>query len=270
MPSSSPEFETNAPRGIVVTGSSSGIGRAIAQRLARPGVSLLIHGVTNREGVETTARHVRDMGADAEVLLADLATPAGRAALLAAAARFATPIACWVHCAGVDVLTTELRSASFADKFDRLWEVDVRGTMLLAREAAVALREEAAANRSMVFLGWDQAGAGMEGEAGQMFGPIKAAVTSFAMHAAQDWAPDVRVNVVAPGWIRTAWGETTDAYWDRRARQSALLSRWGRPEDVAGAVAFLTGPEASFISGQILDVNGGWNRRFDRETGLTD
>ena len=104
----------------------------------------------------------------------------------------------------------------------------------------------------------------MEGDAGQMFGPIKSAITSFSKSLAQHLAPHVRVNCVAPGWIRTAWGNVTDAYWDRRARDSSLMNRWGTPDDIAAAVQFLISEEASFISGQTLDVNGGWNRRHNR------
>jgi 3-oxoacyl-[acyl-carrier protein] reductase len=74
-------------------------------------------------------------------------------------------------------------------------------------------------------------------------------------------APQIRVNCVAPGWIQTAWGETADSDWQQRARQQALMQRWGQPADVAAAAAFLCRPAADFITGQILEVNGGWNRR---------
>ena len=104
----------------------------------------------------------------------------------------------------------------------------------------------------------------MEGDAGQMFGPIKAAVISFSQSLAQDLAPHVRVNCVTPGWIKTEWGKTTDDYWDRRARTSSLMNRWGTPEDVAAGVVFLISDQAGFVTGQVLDINGGWNRRFDR------
>jgi len=67
----------------------------------------------------------------------------------------------------------------------------------------------------------------------------------------------VRVNCVAPGWIKTAWGAGASQYWQDRARRESLLDRWGTPEDVARAVRFVVSPAASFITGQTIAVNGG-------------
>ena len=71
-------------------------------------------------------------------------------------------------------------------------------------------------------------------------------------------APQVRVNCVAPGWIRTSWGADASDYWDRRAQGESLLARWGTPEDVARAVRFLASPAAEFITGHTLPVSGGF------------
>jgi 3-oxoacyl-[acyl-carrier protein] reductase len=67
----------------------------------------------------------------------------------------------------------------------------------------------------------------------------------------------VRVNCLAPGWIRTAWGEAASDYWQERATSESLLRRWGTPQDVARAARFLVSPEAEFITGHTLPVNGG-------------
>jgi 3-oxoacyl-[acyl-carrier protein] reductase len=75
---------------------------------------------------------------------------------------------------------------------------------------------------------------------------------------AKSLAPQVRVNCLAPGWIKTAWGEQASAYWQERARQESLLQRWGTPEDVARAARFLVAPAAAFITGQVLAINGGF------------
>lgn len=260
---------------VVVTGSSSGIGRAIALEAARGGANLLVHGCRNLQGAEETASQIREIGRQANVVMADLSSDEERIRLLDAAFQKG-PINAWVHCAGADVLTTEVAKTSFEDKLELLWQVDVKGTILLARQvgqrmldaanspAAKSQTGDARPKPSMIFIGWDQATEGMEGDAGQMFGPIKAAVTSFSRNLAQHLAPRVRVNCVAPGWIRTEWGEQTDSYWDRRARDSSLMGRWGTPADVAATVNFLISDRAGFLTGQVIDVNGGWNRRFDR------
>jgi 3-oxoacyl-[acyl-carrier protein] reductase len=80
---------------------------------------------------------------------------------------------------------------------------------------------------------------------------------AFTRSLAKSLAPSIRVNCVAPGWIRTTWGDEASDYWQRRAVRESLLRRWGEPEDIARAVAFLASPAASFITGQILEVNGG-------------
>jgi 3-oxoacyl-[acyl-carrier protein] reductase len=171
----------------------------------------------------------------------------------------------WVNNAGADVLTTGARNRSFADRLSELWQVDVVGSALISRWVTerwhLSAQEHQGTNRpSLVNTGWDQAPYGMEGESGQLFCTIKSAVMAFTKSLAQTVGPVARINCVAPGWIRTAWGAGTSDYWDHRARSESLLARWGEPEDVAQAVAWLVSPRAAFINGQVIEVNGGWRR----------
>ena len=92
----------------------------------------------------------------------------------------------------------------------------------------------------------------------EMFGAVKAAVMAFSQSLAASLAPHVRVNCLAPGWIKTAWGEVTSEYWQQRAKGESLLGRWGTPEDVAQVARFLASPAAGFVTGQIIPVNGGF------------
>jgi 3-oxoacyl-[acyl-carrier protein] reductase len=108
-------------------------------------------------------------------------------------------------------------------------------------------------------IGWDGAARGMAGPSGELFAAAKGAVMAFTRSLARSLAPEVRVNCVAPGWIKTAWGERASADWQARAEGESLLGRWGTPEDVARAARFLVSPEARFLTGQVLDVNGGFN-----------
>jgi 3-oxoacyl-[acyl-carrier protein] reductase len=81
---------------------------------------------------------------------------------------------------------------------------------------------------------------------------------AFTRSLAKTLAPQVRVNCLAPGWIKTAWGDRASDYWQQRAQRESLLRRWGTPEDVARAARFLVSPAASFITGHVLPVNGGY------------
>ena len=107
-------------------------------------------------------------------------------------------------------------------------------------------------------VGWDQVESGMAGDSGELFGAIKGAVIAFSKSLARSLAPQVRVNCLAPGWIKTAWGARASEYWQERACRESLLARWGTPEDVARVARFLASPAASFITGQVIPVNGGF------------
>jgi 3-oxoacyl-[acyl-carrier protein] reductase len=97
----------------------------------------------------------------------------------------------------------------------------------------------------------------MSGDAGQLFGTVKAAVMAFSRSLAKSLAPHVRVNCLAPGWIKTAWGEQASQYWQERAAEESLLGRWGTPEEVARAACFLASPAAGFLNGATIAIDGG-------------
>jgi 3-oxoacyl-[acyl-carrier protein] reductase len=98
----------------------------------------------------------------------------------------------------------------------------------------------------------------MEGDSGELFATTKGAVMAFTRSLAKSLAPHVRVNCVAPGWIKTAWGDQASTDWQERATRECLLDRWGEVGDIADAVQWLISPQASFITGQIINVNGGF------------
>ena len=97
----------------------------------------------------------------------------------------------------------------------------------------------------------------MAGDSGEMFAVVKGGVMAFTRSLAKSLAPEVRVNGLAPGWIKTAWGEKASDYWQQRAVDESLLGRWGSPQDVARVARFIASPAAAFVSGQIIEGNGG-------------
>ena len=161
----------------------------------------------------------------------------------------------WLQIAGVDTLTGPNAGLSFDTKLDILWQVDVAATIRLCR--AVGRRMKAQGNGSIVTMGWDQAEAGMEGDSGELFAATKGAVMAFTRSLALSLAPQVRVNALAPGWIKTAWGQSASSAWHDRVLRETPLARWGTPEDVARVACFLVSPAAEFVTGQVVRINGG-------------
>jgi 3-oxoacyl-[acyl-carrier protein] reductase len=243
----------------VVTGSSSGIGRATALELGRRGAALLLHGYRNIDGLQLTARQLMMQRVETRIVTADLSDVEGCRRLLQASFAWKNHVDIWVNNAGADVLTGAISKQSFEEKLDRLWTVDVKATILLGRAVGERMYQQAVhdARPVMINIGWDQAQEGIEGDAGMLFGPIKSAVMAFSQALAQHLTPKVRVNCVAPGWIRTKWGEGTSEYWDQRAKNESLSNRWGNADDVAATIGFLASPAADFVNAVILQVNGG-------------
>ena len=242
-------------RRAVVTGSSSGIGRAIALQLAAAGAEVLIHANRSISAGETLRKEIASQGRRCAFLQADLGTTEGADSFFEAALETLGNIDIWINNAGVDILTGEGAKLSYGEKLEALIAVDLRASMLLARRAGAAMKERGGG--VILNMGWDQAAVGMEGESGELFGAVKGGVMAFTRSLALSLAPEVRVNCLAPGWIRTAWGEEAPAEWQERVLREVPLVRWGTPADIAATALFLVSDAASFISGQVVNINGG-------------
>ena len=238
-----------------VLGSTSGIGRAVALALARAGADVIVHGRSSLASAEAVAAEVRAKGVRADVMMADLADRAAGDRLVDYAWALWGGLDAWLHIAGADTLTGAAASLPFDAKLDLLWSVDVTATMRLCR--AVGKRMKQQGSGAIVTMGWDQAETGMEGDSGELFAATKGAILAFTRSLALSLAPTVRVNAVAPGWIKTAWGEGASQPWHDRVLKETPLARWGTPEDVAQVACFLVGPAAAFVTGQVIRVNGG-------------
>ena len=242
---------------ILVTGATSGIGRSVARQLAAAGAAVLIHG-RRQEAAATVAEELaaQGRGAAAGTILADLATLAGCEQLVTAAADLCPRLDAVCLIAGADTLTGPAARLDFAGKLQLLTDIDLRSTLLLGR--AFGQRLAASGGGSIVTIGWDQAAVGMAGDSGELFAAIKGAVMAFTKSLAKSLAPSVRVNCVAPGWIKTAWGDQASDEWQDRAVRESLVGRWGEPEDISAAVHWLVSPQASFVTGQVININGGF------------
>ncbi len=251
-----PVFANLSGEVAVVTGSSSGIGRAIAIEFALAGADVLVHCRSSTEDAEQVVTKIRGVGRRSSMLTADLGRDTHRASFAAACwdHEWGTP-SIWVNNAGVDLLTGDTANLPFAEKLQRLYEVDVQGTVLLSRDIGHRMQE---AGRGVILnIGWDQAAQGMEGDSGELFSTSKNAIMGFTRSLALSLAPTVRVNAIAPGWIRTAWGKQASEDWQQRVLSETPLARWGKPADIAKMARFLVSDEASYLTGQVINVNGG-------------
>ena len=250
----SPGRELTGLRALV-TGSTGGIGQAIAVELARGGADVIVHGRRSRDRAETVAQSLRHAGSRSAIILAELKDPEERQRLAEEAWRTWNGLDILVNNAGADTLTGVAAHWPFERKLEELLAVDVTATMTLARD--LGRRMKAASGGVIVNMGWDQAESGMEGDSGELFAATKGAVMAFSRSLALSLAPEVRVHCLAPGWIRTSWGEGASGTWQERVLRETPLRRWGRPEDVATTTRFLVGPAAAYLSGQVVRVNGG-------------
>jgi 3-oxoacyl-[acyl-carrier protein] reductase len=162
----------------------------------------------------------------------------------------------WVNNAGADVLTGEAATWEWERKLDALLAVDLKGTVACSYAAGDVMRDQERGG-TILNMSWDHVTTGMAGDNPQLFSAVKGGVLAFSRSLARALAPAVRVNVLCPGWIETSFAEQTDREFHRSVADATPMGRWGRPQDVADAALYLASPEAAFVTGQAINVNGG-------------
>jgi len=242
-------------RVAVVTGASRGIGRAIALALGQAGADVVVDYAQAGAQADSVVREVESLGRRAMAVRADVALPADVQRLLDQTLASFGRVDAWVNNAGADILTGPARTWPEETKWDRVMAVDLKGTWLCSRTAAAAMSERG--EGVIVNVSWDHVAHGMGNPAAAIYAAAKGGVSAMSRCLAREFAPRVRVNVVAPGWIMTDWLAGSDEATRRTVAAATPLGRWGTPADVASAVVFLVSPEASFISGETILVGGG-------------
>lgn len=235
-------------RTVLVTGASRGIGHATARVLVETGHRVIA--VYRRAPGDLTSLPP----AGIEVVQADLTTREGRTAVIQACVE--TPVAAVVHAAGVAVRADfEEVDSELGDPIVAQLDTDLEAPLLLTRGL---LRAGALGPHcSVVFVSSNLARHGLAGKVA--YGAAKAGIEGAVRGLARELGPrGIRVNGVAPGLILTDMTRDRPAAALRAYADEVPLRRIGTPEDVAPVIAYLAGSDAGFVSGQVLDVDGGW------------
>jgi glucose 1-dehydrogenase len=249
---------------VIVTGAASGIGRATCLRLARDGraggrgAKIAAVDVGPSTGLDSLIDELAKLDAEGLAVHADMATADGPARAVDAAISQFGGLDGMVSNAGINRPGPLVQYS--VDDWDHLFAVNTRATWLLAKAAHPALK---AARGAIVAVG-SMSGTNPHANLGA-YGPSKAAVIMLVQVLAQELGRDgIRVNAVSPGMVRT--GMTAKVYADERiaAERDALvpLGRVATPEDIADVIAFLLGPDARYVSGHDLVVDGAVSGNF--------
>lgn len=237
----------------IVTGASRGIGAAVALRLAREGLAVVVNYAGDAAGAQAVVHRIETAGGRAIAVQADVADAAAVHALFDEAAAEFGRIEVLVNNAGIMAPSLPHLGATDDATFDRLVAVNLKGTFNTLREAATRLAD----GGRIVNFSTSVIGLGLPGYA--IYAATKSAVETMTNIFAKELRGRcITVNAVAPGPTATSLfldGKAPETI-DRLAKM-APLERLGTPEDIASAVAFLAGPEGGWVNGQTLRANGG-------------
>ena len=197
----------------VVTGASSGIGAAIAEAFGAAGATVLVTHRDSEEEASAVAERIERAAAGGRPGR-PRRTRAGCEALVAEARERLGGLDVWVNNAGADVLTGDAADWDWERKLDLLLAVDLKGTVACSYAAGAVMREQPGGG-TILNMSWDHVTVGMAGENPELFSAVKGGVLAFSKSLARGLAPRVRVNVLCPGWIETAFAREVDRDFHR-------------------------------------------------------
>lgn len=236
----------------LVTGASRGIGRAIAERLAQAGATVLINYMENTAAAEEVRASITTAGGQAELSRFDIANADAVAAATQHIIDQYGRIDILVNNAGLALDALLLRIKE--EEWERVMEVNLKGTFLCSKAVARPMVRQRAGR--IINLTSVVAQTGNAGQAA--YSAAKSGIIGFTKTLAKELASrSITVNAVAPGFIETDMTRSLPEQVKTGYLSLIPAGRWGTPQEVAEVVAFLAGPLAGYITGQVININGG-------------
>ena len=235
----------------LVTGGSRGIGRSISLALASRGIKVAVNYVSDQSAAGDVVNELRSKGGDGSAFQADVASESDVTQMVKAVESELGPIDLLVTNAGIGAPTAH--DSFDMQTFRKIMRVNVEGTVL-----PVMAVKDGMLSRGRGSIVCISSIAGLRSRPRMIaYSTSKAAVIGFVRNMAGALGPDVRVNGIAPGLIKTDMTESMDAKVLADMEEEAFVKRLGVPEDISGAALFLLSDDAGFISGQTFVVDGG-------------
>ena len=235
----------------LITGGAQGIGRTISKELAEQGAHVIL-GDVNLEGAEKTAEEIKRKGSKASVVKLDVSNASNVQSVFDLILKEYKPVDIIVNNAGItrDGLLVRMKEVDW----DLVLNINLKGSFLCSQQAAKQMMKQksgAIVNIASIV--------GVMGNYGQAnYSASKAGLIGFTKTLAREVAPrGIRANAIAPGFIDTEMTRVLDESVREKLIEQIPLARLGQPEDVARCVSFLVSEKASYITGQVININGG-------------
>lgn len=235
---------------ILITGASGGIGQAIAKLLAKKGYSLYLHYHQNKEAIKQLIEEIEVYGGEYLAIQANLSEKKGYKAIL----ENVFSIDGIIHASGIS--TYGLFVDTHDQEWEELWNIHVHSMMGLTRDLVPKMLTKQQGSIIVISSIWGQIGSAME----VAYSTVKGAQIAFVKALSKELAYNgIRVNAIAPGAIETTMLQTFTEEDKQLIMEEIPMGRLGQPMEIAESVLFLLSDKSSYMTGQVMSLNGGWN-----------